>query len=116
MVHRSTGQKYAKVFNVSTLKNIRQFYLTYRDYDPIRHAVRGELEKGFSGKLGWIHYRALMRVDRPEARVFYEIEAEQNKWSGRELERQIGSLLFDQQHTGLNIRVYRMILTNVVVL
>ena len=89
-------QKYAKGFSVSTLRDIRQFYLIYRDYDPIHHAVRGELKKGFSGNLGWIHYRALMRVDRPEARDFYEIEAEQNKWSGRELERQIGSLLFDR--------------------
>lgn len=37
-----------------------------------------------------------MRVHRPEARRFYEIEAEKNCWSGRELERQINSLLFDR--------------------
>ena len=30
-----------------------------------------------------------MRVGRKEARQFYEIEAEKNHWSGRELERQI---------------------------
>ncbi len=58
--------------------------------------MRGESKKQFSVNLGWIHYRALMRVDRDKARRFYEIEAEKNNWSGRELERQINSLLFDR--------------------
>ncbi len=35
-----------------------------------------------------------MRVAREEARSFYEVEAVNNNWSGRELERQIHSLLF----------------------
>jgi predicted nuclease of restriction endonuclease-like (RecB) superfamily len=37
-----------------------------------------------------------MRVDRPESRAFYEIEALKNNWSARELERQINSLLFER--------------------
>jgi len=84
--------KYGRGFSVSTLRDIRQFYLTY----PIHHAVRGESEMQINPFLGWIHYRALMRVHRPEARRFYEIEAEKNHWSGRELERQINSLLYDR--------------------
>lgn len=44
--------------------------------------------------LSWTHYRTLMRVDRLDARAFYEIEAIKNNWSARELERQINSLLF----------------------
>lgn len=47
-------------------------------------------------KLSWTHYRALIRVKKSEARQFYEIEAAKNNWSSRELERQIGSLLFDR--------------------
>ncbi len=89
-------KKYGRGFGISTLKDIRQFYLTYSDYCPIRHALRGELETQLSAGLGWTHYRALMRLDRTEARQFYEIEAEKNRWSGRELERQIASLLFDR--------------------
>lgn len=46
--------------------------------------------------LSWTHYRTLLRVDRPEARAFYEIEALKNHWSTRELERQISSLLYDR--------------------
>ncbi|MHB8900169.1 MAG: PDDEXK nuclease domain-containing protein, partial [Thermoguttaceae bacterium] len=46
--------------------------------------------------LSWTHYRTLLRVDTDAARGFYEIEAIQNNWSARELERQINSLLFER--------------------
>ncbi|HSB78638.1 MAG TPA: PDDEXK nuclease domain-containing protein [Candidatus Methylomirabilis sp.] len=46
--------------------------------------------------LSWTHYRTLLRVDKPEARVFYEIEALKNNWAARELERQINSLLYER--------------------
>lgn len=36
-----------------------------------------------------------MRI-KPQARAFYEIEASKNNWSSRELDRQIGSLLFER--------------------
>ncbi|OGT28009.1 MAG: hypothetical protein A3I77_06820 [Gammaproteobacteria bacterium RIFCSPLOWO2_02_FULL_42_14] len=93
---RKLNRKYGKGFGVSTLKDIRQFYLTYSVTGQISHAVRGESLINFNQNLGWIHYRALMRVSRKAARQFYEVEAEKNHWSGRELERQIGSLLFDR--------------------
>lgn len=46
--------------------------------------------------LSWTHYRTLLRVDKTEARAFYEIEAIRNNWSTRELERQINSLLYER--------------------
>jgi predicted nuclease of restriction endonuclease-like (RecB) superfamily len=46
--------------------------------------------------LSWTHYRTLMRVSSPHARAFYEIEAVQQNWTARELERQINSLLFER--------------------
>jgi predicted nuclease of restriction endonuclease-like (RecB) superfamily len=49
-----------------------------------------------NSNLSWTHYRRLLRVDRTEARTFYEIEAAGNAWSARELERQINSLLFER--------------------
>jgi predicted nuclease of restriction endonuclease-like (RecB) superfamily len=64
----------------------------------IPHAVRGESwEPGrLHPNLSWTHYRTLLRVDKPQARAFYEIEALKNNWSARELERQINSLLFER--------------------
>jgi predicted nuclease of restriction endonuclease-like (RecB) superfamily len=46
--------------------------------------------------LSWTHYRILLRVEKAEARAFYEIEATQNNWSARELERQVNSLLYER--------------------
>ena len=46
--------------------------------------------------LSWTHYRTLLRVEKLEARDFYEIEAIKSSWSARELERQINSLLFER--------------------
>jgi predicted nuclease of restriction endonuclease-like (RecB) superfamily len=50
----------------------------------------------FPPALGWTHYVILMRVANPDARAFYEIEAAREAWSTRQLERQIGSLLFER--------------------
>lgn len=89
-------KKYGRGFSVSTLKDIRQFYLVYANANQISHAVRGQSLFAISSSLSWTHYRALMRITRTEARAFYETEAIKNHWSGRELDRQIGSLLFDR--------------------
>jgi predicted nuclease of restriction endonuclease-like (RecB) superfamily len=68
----------------------------------IRQAVPGESGERtsraplFPPALGWTHYVILMRVSNPTARAFYEIEAAREAWSTRQLERQIGSLLFDR--------------------
>ncbi len=63
-----------------------------------QHAVR--VESWTPGQLhpnlSWTHYRTLLRVDKPEVRAFYEIEAIKNNWSARELERQICSLLYER--------------------
>jgi len=46
--------------------------------------------------LSWSHYRLLMRVPNADARSFYEVECAKSGWSVRELERQMGSLLFER--------------------
>jgi predicted nuclease of restriction endonuclease-like (RecB) superfamily len=63
---------------------MRQFYLVFLNGDALRR------------QLSWTHYRLIMRVDKKEARDFYMVEAINNKWGTRELERQIHSLLFER--------------------
>ena len=65
------------------LRAMRQFYLTY----PIRSAVRSELT--------WTHYRTLMRLP-DEQRSFYERVAVGGRWSSRELDKQINSMLYER--------------------
>ncbi len=88
--------KYGNGFGYENIKRMRQFYIAYANSAPIGYAVHTQSNKSLNPDLGWIHYRALMRVNRVEVRSFYEIEAVKNSWSGRELERQINSLLFDR--------------------
>lgn len=81
---KKLAQEFGKGFTPSNLWNMRAFYLTY----PKLHALRGELS--------WTHYRILLKVEGAEARKFYEAEAIESRWSTRELERQINSLLFER--------------------
>jgi predicted nuclease of restriction endonuclease-like (RecB) superfamily len=46
--------------------------------------------------LSWSHYLILMRVENPDARRFYEIEATQQQWSVRQLARQCASSLYER--------------------
>lgn len=46
--------------------------------------------------LSWSHYVTLLTLDNQEERRFYEIEANANSWSVRELDRQINSGLFQR--------------------
>ena len=62
--------EFGKGFSVANLKNFRQFYLIFPENEK-GYAVRSELS--------WTHYRALIRVDNPKARLWYLEEAiEQN--------------------------------------
>jgi len=84
-------KEFGEGFGIATLKNARQFYLTYIPKQK-SYALRSQFNPNFF----WSHYRALMREHRREVRAFYECEAEKNCWSGRELERQMASLLFER--------------------
>jgi predicted nuclease of restriction endonuclease-like (RecB) superfamily len=75
---------FGRGFDRSNLWHMRDFYRTF----PILDALRRELS--------WTHYRLLLRVEKPEARAFYEQECAAAQWSTRELERQIDSLLYER--------------------
>lgn len=87
-------KKYGKGFSVSTLRDIRQFHLVYPNIE-IHHAARSKSSNELSLSSN-LELDPLSRIDRQETRQFYTVEAEKNAWSGRELERQINSLLFDR--------------------
>lgn len=81
---RKLTDKFGQGFHQRNLWVMRNFYLAY----PKVNALRRELS--------WTHYRLLLRVEKPEARAFYETESVNARWSTRELERQINSLLFER--------------------
>jgi predicted nuclease of restriction endonuclease-like (RecB) superfamily len=71
-------------FSVRQLELCRQFYRTY----PIANALRSQLN--------WYQYRLLIRIDDNYKREYYELEASNNAWTGRELERQINAALYER--------------------
>lgn len=81
----SLSGSFGKGFSKRNLELMRQFYLTYRiAKSPI------------SQSLSWTHYIRLMRISDPDERRFYEIEAANNNWSVRELNRQFDSALYQR--------------------
>jgi predicted nuclease of restriction endonuclease-like (RecB) superfamily len=82
-VGRLLSAEAGRGFSARSLRNMRQFYLSY----PMWSAVRTELP--------WTSYRILMRLPEDQ-RVFYEKVAASGRWSSRELEKQVNSLLYER--------------------
>ena len=55
---------------------------------PIATALRTQLN--------WYQYRLLIQISDKDKREYYELEATNNNWTGRELERQINSGLYER--------------------
>jgi len=90
-------KKLGRGYTTTNLRYMKQFYLVYQDLIPIHHTVRDEFNiQNVDIPLSWSHYRLLAQISRKEAREFYERESIENRWASRELERQMGSLLFDR--------------------
>jgi hypothetical protein len=71
-------------FSKRQLERTRQFYRAY----PIASALRTQLN--------WMQYKLLIAIDDNNKREYYELEAANHAWTGRELERQINSLLYER--------------------
>lgn len=81
------NQEFGRGYNLASLRNFRQFFLTFGE-DEIRSALRSELT--------WTHYRTAMRVESAEARDWYLREAAEQGWSTRALDRQIATLHYER--------------------
>lgn len=47
-------------------------------------------------QLNWFQYRLLIPIKDKDKREYYELETVNNAWTGRELERQINSMLYER--------------------
>ena len=95
------SKQFGKGFSVTNLKQMRQFYLTYRN-DQIGQKVSDQfnnlptVDNGRKFFLSWSHYLKLMRIDNIDERHFYEIESAKYDWSLTELKRQYDSSLYER--------------------
>jgi predicted nuclease of restriction endonuclease-like (RecB) superfamily len=116
---RQLSIEFGKGFSVDNLQNMRQFFLTYSNYETTsrissvpdtaipstgRNALQNtetyelSISETVSRKfiLSWSHYLKLMRIENPDERSFYEIECASNNWSLKELQRQFDSALYER--------------------
>ena len=107
--------RFGKGFSSRSLERMRAFYLAYssRLESSIQPALNGDNENQQIPStvwtesppgaqtlqfplLSWSHYRLLISIGDHSARSFYELEADTQGWSVRELERQIASHLYER--------------------
>ena len=99
-------EQYGRGFSVDTLENARRFFLTYQDRISETvfrkfaveksETVFSLFEKESPFTLPWSHYLQLMRIKDENERKFYEIEATNEAWGIRTLQRQYNSSLYER--------------------
>ena len=76
--------EYGSGFSVRQLEMCRQFYRTY----PIANTL--------CAQLNWSQYKLLISIPDPDKREYYQLEAVNECWTKRQLERQINSMLYER--------------------
>ena len=104
-------ERFGDGWSVESLKLCRRFFMVYSNSVNSVYPIQNEKDKQClpnsatplrncaetpNFTLSWSHYLILMRVENPEARNFYEIECAQQQWSVRQLNRQVGSSLYER--------------------
>ena len=87
---RDLTLRHGKGFSRSTIIRIRQFYLTFPKGATLSH------------ELSWSHIVELLKIDDELERGFYLQQTQREKWSVRELQRQMRSSLFLRLAAGKN--------------
>ena len=76
--------EYGSGFSVRQLELCRQFYRIY----PIANTLYSQLN--------WSQYKLLISISDEDKRAYYQLEAVNNCWTKREMERQINSQLYER--------------------
>ena len=75
---------YGSGFGIRQLELSRQFYRTYPNANTL------------CAQLNWSQYKLLIAIADPDKREYYQLEAVNECWSKRQLERQINSMLYER--------------------
>ena len=76
--------EYGSGFGQRQLEYSRRFYLEF----PIAHTLRAQFN--------WSQYKLLIGIADKDKREYYELEAANNCWTARQMQRQINSMLYER--------------------
>ena len=76
--------EFGKGFDESNLRHMRNFYSNFQKQDALRP------------ELSWTHYRLLLKINNEQARNYYMSSSAEQRWSTRELERQIHTQYYER--------------------
>jgi predicted nuclease of restriction endonuclease-like (RecB) superfamily len=76
--------QFGRGFSTRNLNLFRQFFRVF----PIVQALPAQLS--------WTHFSILLSINAEEKREFYKAETVKNNWTSRQLERQLGSQLYER--------------------
>ena len=82
---KALTEEFGKGFSVPSLYNYRLFYQTFPEIFSTPWRI-----------LSWSHYKRLLTVSNSEARAWYLKEAQEQMWSYRTLDRNIGSQYYER--------------------
>lgn len=131
-VARVLTQEYGQGYSARNLWDMKRFYSEFKILQPlpaeshseqIRQTVSSEFQEGRILQavpaefgipiavelqkhyhLGWTHYRILLSIEDFRKRKFYFDQSSSQRWSTRELERQIDGALFERVALSRNTR------------
>lgn len=79
---------YGSTYSKRNLDYYKKFYLTFPDLEIVNTRVHN---------LDWSHFRRVLSVVNPDARLWYLENASKNMWSVRELDRNISTQYFERR-------------------
>lgn len=79
---------YGSTYSKRNLDYYKKFYLTFPNFEIVNTCVHN---------LDWSHFRRVLSVVNPDARLWYLENASKNMWSVRELDRNICTQYFERR-------------------
>lgn len=83
-------------WSVDTLEKCRKLFLVYSKSATLLRILGQSENEVPDFLLSWSHYLILMRITNDAERNFYEIECANQHWGVRQLQRQVGSCLYER--------------------
>ena len=105
LASQSLTEEYGRGFGLTSIKNMRSFYIKFRNLQirqslldefnitqfSIRQSLLDESVIPFYPNVSWLHYERLMRVKDEVERLWYLKETARTQWDYRTLQRNISS-------------------------